>query len=271
MSSFTTYTINNFYDRFRTIEITFTKKITEIINLMSEDVFLKCGNSQFPCIINSTSMSGAQIIINSTSTFFDQVRRNNQKVFLRFAFKRSENATPLTFFIQSKVEGYTPLPDRKNLFFVRISYNQRPPDDLIGILGMLIEGASSNIVKRKEERIVVTPAVLKDLKLKDSRCALIYQNTKVLCILRDLSSSGAKVIVQAKDGSVFLNKQVFLCLQFEGEKNTCNLTSIVKRVEEVKEHDDFLALGLEFADSPTLKGYQRIIGQYQKKNEAKPS
>jgi hypothetical protein len=269
MPSFTSYTINSFYDKFRTIEITFTKKIVEIVNLMSEDVYLKCGNSQFPCIINSTSMAGAQIIINSTSTFFDQVRRNNQKVFLRFAFKRSENATPLTFFIQSKVEGYTPLPERKNLFFVRITYNQRPPDDLIGILGMLIEEASSNIIKRKEERIVATVDALKDLKIKDSRCALICQNTKALCMLRDFSASGAKVIIQSKSGEAFHDKQVFLCLQFEGEKNTCNLTGIVKRVEEIKERDDFVALGIEFTDSPTLKGYQRIIDQYLKKSDSK--
>jgi hypothetical protein len=213
-------------------------------------------------------MAGAQIIISSTASFFDQLRNNNSKVFIRFAFKRAENATPLTFFIQSKVEGYTQLPERKNLFFVRVSYNQRPPDDLIGILGTLIEEASSNIVKRREERIAVTQDVLRSLKLKDSRCALICQNSKVLCVLRDLSGSGAKVIVQYK-GDVFLNKQVFLCLQFDGEKNTCNLTANVKRVEEIKERDDLVALGIEFVDSPTLKGYQRIIHQYLKKSDTK--
>jgi hypothetical protein len=263
MPSLTSYTLNNFYEKFRTIEITFTKKIAEITKLLSDDVFLKCGNTQFPCIINSSSMAGAQIIINSTASFFDQLRKNNQKVFLRFAFARADKATPLTFFIQSKVEGYTPLPERKNLFFVRISYGQRPPDDLIGIIGTLIQEASSNIVKRKEERIVVTYEVLKALKIKDQRCRVLYQSSTLVSILRDISASGAKIIVQGK-GDVFLNKQIFLCIQFEGEKNTCNLTANVKRIEEIKERDDFIALGLEFVESPTLKGFQRIVQQYLK-------
>jgi hypothetical protein len=266
MPSFTSYTINSYYERYREIEITFTKKIAEMTKLISEDVFLKCGNAQYPCIINSSSMAGAQIIISSTASFFEQVRKNNQKVFLRFAFTRLDKATPLTFFIQSKVDGFTPLPDRKNLFFVRISYSQRPPDDLIGILGLLIEEASSNMVKRKEERIAITSVVLKELKIKDQRCVIIFQNSKVLCILRDVSPSGAKVIIQGK-GDVFADKQVFLCIQFEAEKNPCVLTASVKRIEEIKEREDFVALGLEFIESPTLKGFQRIIAQYQKKSE----
>jgi hypothetical protein len=264
MPSFTAYTINNYYDRFRNIEITFTKKIAEITKLLAEDVYLKCGNSQFPCIINSSSMESAQIIVSSTASFFENLRKNNQKVFLRFAFTRTDKATPLTFFIQSKVEGFTPLPERKNLFFVRISYSQRPPDDLIGIIGSLIAEASSNIVKRKEERIVITPQVLKDLKIRDQRCSILFQNSKLLAILRDVSPSGAKIIIQGK-GEVFLGKQIFLCIQFEGEKNPVTFTANVKRIEEIKERDDFTALGLEFADSPTLKGFQRIIVQYQKK------
>jgi hypothetical protein len=263
MPALTTYTINNYYDRFNKIEVTFTKKIIELIKLISEDVFVKCGSATFPCIINSTSMKGAQIIIDSSNMFFDHLRKNNQKVFLRFAFRRMENTNPLTFFIQSKVEGYTPLPQKKNLYFMRLTYMQRPPDDLIGILGMLLEEASSNMAKRKEERIIVTPDVLRSLKIQDSRCVILAENGKMLGLLRDISPSGAKLIVQGT-ADVLINKQLTLCIQFEGETDTCNLSGDVKRTEEIKERDDFIALGVEFNDSPQLKGFQRIIANYLK-------
>jgi hypothetical protein len=266
MPSLTSYTINNYYEHFRNIEITFTKKISEMVKIISEDVFIKCGNSTFPCIVNSSSMIGAQIIIHAPSSFFEILRKNNQKVFLRFAFKRAEQGTPLTFFIQSKVEGFTALPQKQNLYFFRLSYSTRPPDDLIAILGVLIEEASSNIAKRKEERILATPEALKALKIKDSRNALLLQNGKLMSLLRDISSSGAKVVVAGK-AEAFLNKPVTLCIQFDGENDTCNLTGVIKRVDEIKERADFIALGIEFSESSSLKGFKRIVENYLKKTE----
>ena len=51
--------------------------------------------------------------------------------------------------------------------FVSLEFTQRPPDDLIQILGSLLE-ANSNAQRRKDERIVITPESMKKLGL-DSR------------------------------------------------------------------------------------------------------
>ena len=110
-------------------------------------------------------MTGARIIAKVNTIFFNRVKKNNYIVHLRFAFSSGDSPRQISFYILSRMEEYTPFESNKpDLFFIDLKYTQRPPNDLVIILGTLIE-AGSNIKKRKNERIIITPETLRMLKI----------------------------------------------------------------------------------------------------------
>jgi len=68
-----------------------------------------------------------------------------------------EKVEPITFFVTCRPTGFTHYAVQgPDVHFVTLEFTQRPPDDLIQILGSLLE-ANSNAQRRKDERIIVTP------------------------------------------------------------------------------------------------------------------
>ncbi|MBN1699313.1 MAG: PilZ domain-containing protein [Spirochaetales bacterium] len=229
---------------------------------------MKCGKDTFPCILNSSSMVRAQVIAQVTKSFFDKVNHNNKKVTLRLAFHRPDNSNPLCFFIQTKIDGYNPFISKNpNLYFINLSYMQKPPDDLIAILGKLIE-AGSTVKKRRHERITITPESLRMLKIQNTQGVLLGEDFKVKCLLRDLSLSGAKVIVAGKSEQ-FEGKKVVLGILLFEYTGACKIQGTILRCEEMKEHEDFIALGINFDEKNVPAEYNRRIIDYMAKKTVK--
>ena len=65
MGLLTSQQISRYYEIYRDTEITFTKEFISALNLDPRQVYIKCAGSQWPCIINSTSLQSARIIIGT--------------------------------------------------------------------------------------------------------------------------------------------------------------------------------------------------------------
>lgn len=156
MSVLTSQQINRYYESFKEIDVTFTKEVTQTLNLLPKHIYMKCLGTQWPGIIYSSSMVGAKIIANISPESFELVRKANNLVALRFAFSIEDKKEKLLFFVSAKVTGFNPYnKDNPNLNFINLVYTKRPPDDLIAILGQMLE-INVNSKKRKDERIDIT-------------------------------------------------------------------------------------------------------------------
>ncbi|MCA1754267.1 MAG: pilus assembly protein PilZ [Spirochaeta sp.] len=159
----TSQQISRYYQQFHAIEVTFTKEVIKATHLYSKQVYIKCLGYHWPCIVYSSSMSGAKVIMNITTSLRDALRKSNNMISLRFSFLQPDKSDALAFFVGAKIAGSSPYGEKNpELSFVTISFTQRPPDDLIEILGELLE-ANVNSRKRSEERIVVTSDSLRKL------------------------------------------------------------------------------------------------------------
>ena len=78
---------------------------------------------------------------------------------------------PITFFVTCQPTGFTHYTVQgPDVQFVTLEFTQRPPDDLIQILGILLE-ANCNAQQRKDERIILTPETMKKLGLESREAA----------------------------------------------------------------------------------------------------
>jgi hypothetical protein len=83
MGVLTSQKITVFYERFKSIEVTFTKEIIQVTGLLTQQVHLKCVSDFWPCVIYSSSFQGAKIVANVKSGLQGKLQQANNYVSLR--------------------------------------------------------------------------------------------------------------------------------------------------------------------------------------------
>jgi len=247
MAVLTSQQINRFYENFKDIDVTFTKEVTKNLNLLPKHVYLKCLGTQWPGIIYSTSMVGAKIIVNMGKESFD-------------AFSIEDKKNKLLFFVSAKVSGFNPYnKDNPNLNFVNLVYTKRPPDDLIAILGQMLE-INVNTKKRTDERITITEDNLRILGLVSKNAKISLDGIPRNCIIRDLSFSGAKLVIPGI--AKFLNDKVCVLGIVARDNKIFTLSGKVVRVETVADRKDIAVLAIKFNEDAIPMDYKKMINSY---------
>ena len=261
MSIITSQQINNYYTSYKTTDITFSKKLIKTTGLDRRQTFFKFKQGQKPCVIYSSSMISAKIIASFDDELFNQLKKENDIMSLRFAFQQSDNNDPILFFIQGKITGFTPInKDQPELYFATVEYSNRPPDDLIEILGSIID-AAANSRARAEERIIINEENNRKLSFNLKTTVLIVDNLPRKCLLRDVSFSGAKLILMG-NAKFIVNKPVILRIEYDNGRKYFNLPGVCLRSESVEGRKDLAALGLKFADQAIPIEYRLLINDF---------
>ncbi len=262
MALMTSQQINRFYQQYKDVDVTFNKDVIRATGLVAKHIFLKFLGTQIPCIVFSSSLSGAKIISNITPETFERLRQANNQVSLRFSFQESDKIDPLAFFVASRITGFNPYnKERPSLNFINLEFTQRPPDDLIAILGSLLE-ANVNSKKRKEERIQIDANSIRKLGLTSKAGQLRIGNIPRPCIVRDVSFSGAKVVVSGV-AKFLLGKSCFLHLETT-EQRAFNLPAVIVRNEPVEGRKDLTAIALNFIEDQVPIEYKMLINEFLK-------
>jgi len=260
MALLTSQRLNELYTKYKDMDVTFTKTVTKALHLISSEIYLKCLGNQWRCVLYSTSMSGSRIILSVDSSIMETIRKANNAASLRFCFMDPDKSTPVSFFIASKVSGFTPYSKTdSNLQFVSLKFNNQPPEDLISIIGLLVE-ANVNAKKRAEERIVINDENIKILGLKTKSTALSIEGIPRACILRDLSFAGAKLIISGI-GKFLVNKQASIKLEME-DIPALSMQGKVLRYDSVETRKDLSTLGIQFNEDSIPIEYKMRINDY---------
>jgi hypothetical protein len=146
-----------------------------------------------------------------------------------------------------------------DVHFVTLEFTQRPPDDLIQILGSLLE-ANANSQRRRDERIIVTPETQKKLGLESREASVLVDGKSRKCVLRDLSFSGAKVVISGRARD-FENRRVSLKFARSDQVPEMTIPAVVGRVDEVGGRKDILAVSMVYTSEPPMS-YKLLINSY---------
>lgn len=257
----TSQQLTRYYDQYRDTEITFTKDIIRALGLDPRQIYVKCNGGQWPCIINSTSFQLARIIIGTKGGAFSELaKKDAPNVSLRFCFRTEGENDTIMFLVSCRVTQIQPYMNSRELVVVTLQFTQRPPDDLIEIVGRLLE-ANANAVRRREERIVINEDSKRKLGLVKEECIVDVQGVPRHCVLRDISFSGAKVLLIGL--SQFLaNKEAVLHLEFEDPIETILIKGTVVSADIIQGRKDICAVGIKFDESQTPISYKMHLNDY---------
>jgi hypothetical protein len=260
MGVLTSQKIAALYERYKGIDVTFTKDMIQVTGLLTEGVHLKCGSDFWPCFLFASSFQGAKLVANTKSGLAGKLQKANNLASLRLSFKSTETGNPLTFFVAARVLGMAPYKNSNDISMLSIQYTQRPPDDLIEVIGRVLD-ANVNSAKRKDERIVITVETQRKIKLLSKESSAFVQGVPRRCILRDLSFSGAKIIMMGV-AKFLVDKETALRLDFDDPRESFLIKGKFIRSESVEGKKEMIALAMEYNDAFVPMGYKIRINDY---------
>jgi hypothetical protein len=260
MAILTTQKVAAYYDRYKGIDVTFTKDMIQATGLITEQVHLKCGSDFWPCVFFATSFQGAKIVANIKSGLIDKLQRANNLVNLRLCFKNTETGSPVTFFVSGRVMGMIPYKNSNEISLMTIQFTQRPPDNLIEVIGRVLD-ANVNSSKRKDERITITSETQRKLKILAKETAAFVQGVPRRCILRDMAFSGAKVIMMGV-AKFLVDKETALRFDFDDPRESFLVRGKFIRSENVEGKKEMIALAMEYDEALVPMGYKIRVNEY---------
>ncbi|MDR2177738.1 MAG: PilZ domain-containing protein [Treponema sp.] len=260
MGVLTSQKIAALYERYREIEVVYTKEIIQVTGLQSKQIYLKCVSDVWPCVIYSSSFQGAKIAVNVKSGLIPRLRQANNMVSLRFCFMDPFQGEQVAFFVSARSLGYSPHKGSGDVGLFTIQFTQRPSDDLIEIMGRLLD-ANINSTRRKGERVLITAETLRKLSLRSSECAVFIQGVPRRCILRDISFGGARIIIQGVV-KFLLEKEAALRIDFDDPRESFLVKGKFTQAETVAFRKDMAVLNLVFDEGQIPMGYRVRINEY---------
>ncbi|MCL2214751.1 MAG: PilZ domain-containing protein [Treponema sp.] len=254
MGVLTSQKISVYYDRFKGIDVTFTKDMIQVTGLLTQQIHLKCGNDFWPCVVYTVSFGGAKVVANVKTGLLTKLQANNNFVSIRFSFKPPGETNAVTFFVTARVLGSAPYGNSQDVNMFNIQFTNRPPDDFIEIIGRVLD-ANINSAKRKDARVPLTPDNMRKLNISSSESAVFIQGVPRRCILRDLSFSGSKIIMMGV-AKFLLDKEASIRVDFNDPREVFTIKGKFVRAENVEGKKEMVALGLQYDEAVIPMGYK---------------
>jgi hypothetical protein len=260
MAVVTSQQLNNYYAEYAERDVTFTKDIIMSLGLITKQVYVKFSGSQQSCIIYSTSMKSAKILINLDPATIGMIKDQNNQISVRFCFRNNDRPSDaITFFIQSKIMAMSLFKKESGLYLITCEYSQRPPDDLIQILGTMLE-ASIVAKKRRDERILLNPETIRKLGFSSKNVSLVIDNIPRNAIVRDISFCGMKAIILG-NAKFLINKDFHMGMNMKDGK-ILYLKGKIVRFETVEGRKDICAIALSYDEKSIPMQYTLALNSY---------
>jgi len=254
MGVLTSQKITVYYDRYKEINVTFTKEMIQVTGLLTQQVHLKCGNDFWPCVVYTASFSGAKVVANIKTGLLGKLQATNNFVNLRFCFRPPGESNTVTFFVAARVMATAPYGNSQDVNMFTLQFSNRPPDDFIEIIGRVLD-ANVNSAKRKDDRIPLNADNLRKLNIMSTETSVNMQGVPRRCILRDISFSGTKVIMMGV-AKFLLEKEAAIRIDFNDPRESYTIKGRFIRAEAVEGKKEMTALGLQFDETAVPMGFK---------------
>jgi hypothetical protein len=199
-------------------------------------------------------------VANVKSGLLNKLQAANNAASLRFCFTSSETNQPLTFFVAVRVGASSPYKDSKDMAIFTLQFTQRPPDDLIQIMGRLLD-ANVNSVKRKNERVILSNETIRRLKILPKDTAAFVQGVPRPCILREISFAGAKLVIRGI-AKFLMEKESTLRIDFEDPRESYLIKGRLSSSDPVEGRQDLLVVDIEFIEQQIPLGYKIRLNDF---------
>jgi len=235
--------LDEMFERYKRNEITFNREVVEAIALVQKQLFIRYGSTQKPCYLHSVSLTNAKVMAQMSPQDLETIT-NTDTVFVNYCFGKSKtNPKSVTFLAPYRLARLNPaMKIDSDRYLVALENSTRPNDELIRILGTFI-GYRIAKAKRQDPRIMIDSQSSEVIGLKSSDSSITIDNQKKSCVVLDLSLSGAKTLLTAKEPPV--SKEAVLTLPMVDPDEVLEIPCTILRYD-IEAEEGTVTLGLAF-------------------------
>jgi len=258
----TSQQLQGYYKLYGAVEVTFSKEVTQLLSFLQDRVYLKVGGVDWPCLLYSSSMMGAKIILSLKTTQMARLEAGTSTCQLRYGFRNPDAAEPVVFFVNVKIKAWNRYESEaaNDLYLMTLEFTQTPPEDLVEILGRFLE-ANLNAQKRKDVRIAVTESSIRRLGFTSCNAILVVEKIDRKCLIRDLSFSGSQVLLPG-EVKLLENRPAILRLVIQETGLPLLLPGKIVHVEEVVDRREIARVSVEFDVASVPHQYKLLINEH---------
>ncbi|MDR0663512.1 MAG: pilus assembly protein PilZ [Spirochaetaceae bacterium] len=239
--------LQDYYDEFKSIPITFNKEVIQVTGLQAKQVILKCASDFYPCFVWSTSFEEAKVVASNKSGLIEKLKESNNSVSIKFCFKQPAGGEQVAFLVTTRMIGFAPYAGGADMSMFTLRFSQRPPDDLIEIVGRILE-ANVSFSKRKNERIVITPDTLRKLRFSDKAVGVAVEGVPRRCLVRDISFNGAR-LAMVGISKFLIGKQAVIKFNFDEPAENYDISGKIQNVENIADRGDMVLVNMIYTDT----------------------
>lgn len=251
--------IQDYYNEFKNIPVTFNKEIIQVTGLQPKQVILKCASDFYPCYVYSTNFVEAKIVASNKSGLLEKLKETNNSASIKFCFKVPVSGEQVVFLVAARVTGLEPYDAASDMSMFTLQYSQHPPDDLIEIMGRILE-ANINFSKRKDERIVISNDTLRKLRFSGKEFGVMIEDVPRRCILRDISFTGVHLVMLGIS-KFLIGKRIAIKFDFNDPVESYSISGKIVDAEKVADRKDMVIADVIY-NNPVPMVYKVRLSDY---------
>lgn len=235
--------VDEIYNTHKDHDLMFNHNVVSSLGIIPERVQLKCGDIKIPCAIYSSSMVGGKVIAKLNRQFFNNLNRSSCVVAIHLIYIDKESSNEVSFFINSKITLYNKFSSEKpNIYYISIDYINKPPDDLIYMLGNHIL-KQIYFQKRAVKRFVLNPLITEANIMEQY---LFKSGKGKKCLLTEVSLFSAKILISGHENEFSKNDNVLLLIKSVGVKGIGEMMGHITRVEHIDQEEGLFSIVIVF-------------------------
>jgi hypothetical protein len=238
--------IDEYYEQFKPAAVTFTKEVIQVTGLLTKMVNLKCGSDFFPCVIYSTSFEMAKIVANNKSGIVDKLKQYNNSLSLRYCFKIPATDEQVAFLVPARSVMVAPYNNSEDMSLFTLQYSQRPPDDLIEIMGRILD-ANYCFSKRRTEEFQINDEAVRKMHFFSKEVGVSVDGTEFRCVPRSLSFGGISFIMRGATQD-YKQKTCSVKFEFHEPRESYSMSGTIENIEIAVGHPDIAVISVNYGD-----------------------
>lgn len=263
MSITTLYQISNYYDAYRKEEVTLNRYNIKALRFVPQHVLIKCKDSISPCIINSTSMERASVLLEDNNDIVNKIEET-MLVSLKYCFMDEDN-NPIVFFVNAQIESIDSFNSSKNFKILKLKFTKRPSDDLILRLGVFIE-INKNFEKYTYQSIHLSITAMRELNIEQNESYASIQSVPRKCIIKSISFGGASIVCVGLP-KYLVGDKIKLYFSFSDTYEDISISGVIRNAAFIEGRQDICKIDVTYDLDNIPIAYKSHINRYLVSNK----
>lgn len=253
-----TSVLQNLYQEYLDTELTYSKEVSAGLGLLPAESTLKWQSELYPCVVHSCSFRAAKVLVRLTGAQWKAMEFGSKITTLTLTFSQPKTGRKELYQFNGNLQALQQhgAPEGELSLLLAVIFSHRPAEGFLQAHGTYLN-LKKEANQRREERLPLNSETKELLGLSSLNTTVIVDHIERKCLLRELSYSGARVILTGV-APFLLDKPFTLAIPLVG-RTPLDIPGKIVRAEAVEGHKGLAVIALGYHQDRVPVDYLRTL------------